>query len=231
MTHLDIKRDLLPLKDHLFRLALRIVTDRPEAEDIVQDVLVKIWEMRDTPTFREIQHLETYALTMTRNMALDHLEQQRLRYIPLYGRTQEGDEGYEAEQEQLKAAAKQQAEELLEQWKSGGATEDFFAQLANENSSDSGSNTNGGLYEQVAPGDMVAEFNDWCFDASRKAGDTGIVETSYGYHVMYFVGTDLPCWQVEVRKALTQQDYNTWYEEKTAGYTAEQSSFGVQFVG
>ena len=97
MINLDIKRDLLPLKTPLFRLALRITLDRPEAEDIVQDVLVKIWEMRDTPTFREIQHLETYALTMTRNMALDRLEQQRLRYIPLYGRTQEGDEGYEAQ--------------------------------------------------------------------------------------------------------------------------------------
>ena len=34
---------------------------------------------------------------------------------------------------------------------------------------------------------MVEEFNDWCFDAARKPGDTGIVETPYGYHVMYFV--------------------------------------------
>ena len=35
---------------------------------------------------------------------------------------------------------------------------------------------------------MVQAFNDWCFDASRKTGDTAIVETEYGYHVMYFVG-------------------------------------------
>lgn len=98
MTHLDIKRDLLPLKDSLFRLALRIVPDRPEAEDIVQDVMVKIWEMRHTAAFREIKHLETYALTMTRNMALDRQEQRRLRYIPLYGRTKEdGDDGGEAQ--------------------------------------------------------------------------------------------------------------------------------------
>ena len=48
MINLDIKRDLLPLKTPLFRLALRITLDRPEAEDIVQDVLVKIWEMRHT---------------------------------------------------------------------------------------------------------------------------------------------------------------------------------------
>ena len=150
---------------------------------------------------------------------------------PETGKLAEGDEGYEAEQEQLKAAAKQQAEELLEQWKSGGATEDFFAQLANENSSDGGSNTNGGLYEQVAPGQMVAAFNDWCFDASRKPGDTGIVETTYGYHVMYFVGTDLPYWQVQVRDALSEKDYTAWYTEKTDGHSAEQNSFGVQFVG
>ena len=150
---------------------------------------------------------------------------------PETGELSEGDEGYEDEQTQLKADAKQKAEDLLAQWKAGDATEDSFAQLANENSSDGGSNTNGGLYEQVAPGDMVTEFNDWCFDASRKSGDTGIVETTYGYHVMYFVGTDLPYWQVQVRDALVENDYTAWYTEKTDGYTAEQSSFGVQFVG
>ena len=150
---------------------------------------------------------------------------------PETGELSEGDEGYEDEQTQLKADAKQKAEDLLAQWKAGDATEDSFAQLANENSSDGGSNTNGGLYEQVAPGDMVTEFNDWCFDASRKSGDTGIVETTYGYHVIYFVGTDLPYWQVQVRDALVENDYTAWYTEKTDGYTAEQSSFGVQFVG
>ena len=36
---------------------------------------------------------------------------------------------------------------------------------------------------------MVANFNDWCFDASRQPGDHGIVETEYGYHIMYFSGT------------------------------------------
>ena len=39
------------------------------------------------------------------------------------------------------------------------------------------------------PGQMVTEFNDWCFDESRQPGDTGIVKTSYGYHIMYFSST------------------------------------------
>ena len=83
MINLDIKRDLLPLKTPLFRLALRILLDRPEAEDIVQDVLVKIWEMRDTQAFLEIKNLETYALTMVRNLALDRQAQRQGRHITL----------------------------------------------------------------------------------------------------------------------------------------------------
>ena len=84
-------------------------------------------------------------------------------------------------------ACRQAAEALLEQWRNGEATEDSFAALANEHSEDPGSNTKGGLYEYVYQGDMVDAFNDWCFDASRQPGDTGIVKTSYGYHLMYFV--------------------------------------------
>ena len=85
-----------------------------------------------------------------------------------------------------KDTAKKAAEALLEQWKKGDATEDSFAELANKESDD-GDGTTGGLYEDVYPGRMVTNFNDWCFDEARKAGDTGIVETEYGYHVMYYV--------------------------------------------
>lgn len=60
--------------------------------------------------------------------------------------------------------------------------------MANENSSDPGSNTNGGLYEDVYPGQMVETFNDWCFADGRQPGDYGIVKTDYGYHIIFFVG-------------------------------------------
>lgn len=36
---------------------------------------------------------------------------------------------------------------------------------------------------------MVNSFSAWCFDSSRKAGDTAIVKSDFGYHIMYFVGT------------------------------------------
>ena len=109
------------------------------------------------------------------------------------------------------AAAKKSAEDILAQWKSGEATEDSFATLANENSAD-GDGTTGGLYENVYPGQMVAAFNDWCFDSSRKSGDTGIVETSYGFHVMYFVGnTDLTYRDYQIQNELRSGDLETWH--------------------
>ena len=86
-----------------------------------------------------------------------------------------------------RAAAQTKAQELLDGFLTD-PSETYFAELANENSEDGGSNTNGGLYEDVYPGQMVEPFEAWCFDASRQPGDTGIVETSYGFHVMYYVG-------------------------------------------
>ncbi|MBQ9110792.1 MAG: peptidylprolyl isomerase [Oscillospiraceae bacterium] len=110
------------------------------------------------------------------------------------------------------------AEDALAEWESGEKTEDSFAALAEQYSEDGGSNTNGGLYESVYPGQMVQTFNDWCFDESRKSGDTGIVETEYGVHVMYFSSTGDPLWMQEISGMMVQQSYNDWYTEVSAQY-------------
>ena len=62
------------------------------------------------------------------------------------------------------------------------------------------------------PGQMVTEFNDWCFDADRKPGDTGIIETSYGVHVMYFDSFGKIYRDALVENALRSADYNAWYD-------------------
>ena len=142
-------------------------------------------------------------------------------------------ETYEADLQAAKDAAKAKAEDALAQWKAGDATEDSFAALANELSEDGGSNTNGGLYTKVLKGQMVTEFNDWLFDESRKPGDTGIVfnEGSYtGYHVMYFVGDNVPCWQVQVENALRSSDTETWQKGLTDSAEVVQLS-GMKHVG
>lgn len=112
-----------------------------------------------------------------------------------------------------KAAAKAKAELLLAEWKSGEMTEESFAKLAEENSTDPGSKANGGLYEDIYPGQMVTAFNDWCFDEERKSGDTGLVETEYGYHVMYFVGnSDTLYRDFMVENALRSNDVQAWHD-------------------
>ncbi len=76
----------------------------------------------------------------------------------------------------------------MDEWKVGEATEASFAKLAETYTEDEGSKTTGGLYEGVTPGsNYVEEFLAWAIDMSRKEGDTGIVKTQFGYHIMYFV--------------------------------------------
>lgn len=104
-------------------------------------------------------------------------------------------------------ACRQTAQQILDSWKAGEATEDSFGKLANEKSEDPGSKSNGGLYQYVSQGEMVEEFDAWLFDESRQKGDTGLVKTTYGYHIMYFVHRDAtwirycelnaPIWMVE----------------------------------
>ena len=139
---------------------------------------------------------------------------------------------YQEKLDARKAEQKEAAEAALKKWEDGAKTEDSFAELANELSSDTGSNTNGGLYTEVYKGQMVTEFNDWCFDESRQPGDTGIVynEGSYtGYHVIYFVGTDAPYWQVQVRNAMKNADYTQWNNALVKDITATETS-GMKYL-
>ena len=108
-----------------------------------------------------------------------------------------GTNATDADKAAAELEAQQKAEALLAQWAAGAATAESFAELATANSSDTGSVTTGGLYEDVYPGWAVDEFNDWCFAEGRQVGDTGIVKTDYGFHVMYFESFD----------ALSYRDY------------------------
>ena len=45
---------------------------------------------------------------------------------------------------------------------------------------------------------MVESFNDWIFDEVRQPGDSDIVETEYGYHIMYFVADNEMAWKLDV---------------------------------
>lgn len=141
--------------------------------------------------------------------------------VPYEGGTT-GENGQKTYTDEEKAAAKTKAEELLAQFTSGETTEDAFAALAKENSTDGGSKENGGLYEDVYPGQMVRNFNDWCFDESRKPGDTGIVESDYGVHVMYFVGDSETTYRdYMITNELRSADMAKWEESLAETVTVE----------
>ncbi len=135
--------------------------------------------------------------------------------------------------DEAKAEALTKAEDILTEWKAGDQTEESFAALAEQYSEDSGSNTNGGLYENVAHGQRVEEFDEFCF-AGHKSGDTAIVygdNGSYaGYHVMYYVGEGEQYSDYIARNALLSEDMNQWVDELTEGYEVAYG-FGSRFIG
>lgn len=74
MKKVSFRHDVLPLKDVLYRLALRITQNRADAEDIVQDTLLKVWNRRDT--WAQLDSIEAFSLTVCRNLALDKVKRQ-----------------------------------------------------------------------------------------------------------------------------------------------------------
>lgn len=69
MENISFRTTVLPLSDRLFRLALRITMNRAEAEDVVQDTLLRVWECRGQ--WEQIDNLEAFAIASCRNRALD----------------------------------------------------------------------------------------------------------------------------------------------------------------
>ena len=155
-----------------------------------------------------------------RDEALDY----NVRHILVSEANLELPEGEEASDEQIKA----KADEILAGW---DGTEDGFAKLANEYSQDGGSNTTGGLYENVNKGTMVTEFENWCYEDGRKSGDTGIVKTNYGYHIMYFVGYgDTQYWHQACESELRSAASGEWQQSLIDSVTAEPDEAGMKNI-
>lgn len=121
--------------------------------------------------------------------------------------------------EEALAAARTEAERILTEWKESDMSEDSFAALAEQYSQDPGSSANGGLYENVYKGQMVKDFEDFCFAEERQPGDTGIVfgtNGSYsGYHVMYYVGEGRVYSDMLAENSLISKAMTEWMDSTT----------------
>ena len=127
----------------------------------------------------------------------------------------------DASSEEAWAAAEQTANDLYAQWNTD-PTEEYFITLATENSADTGSLATGGLYEDIYPGQMVPEFNDWCFEESRQPADSAVVKTTYGFHIMYFVSEgDYVYWYMVAENDYKTQVYSERLDEIVAPVVAD----------
>ncbi|MCD8100272.1 MAG: peptidyl-prolyl cis-trans isomerase [Oscillospiraceae bacterium] len=138
----------------------------------------------------------------------------------------EADDDGEYTEEALQAAYDELVE-IYDMWQED-PTEEYFAELADEYSDDS---AEGGLYEEIYKGQMVTEFNDFCF-ADHETGDTGIVlgqSDSYaGYHLIYFVGEGDTYSNVLADEALRSEDFTAYRDELAGTYTVS-TGWAIRF--
>lgn len=107
-------------------------------------------------------------------------------------------------------------QDILIKYLDGDRTEDYFAELAAEYTEDS-NGEDGGIYEDVTLGYMVSEFENWAIEDGRQYGDVGIVETTYGYHIMYYIGSEVTTWEDTIRNDLASAEYETFISELEEG--------------
>ena len=127
-------------------------------------------------------------------------------------------------------AASLLAAEVLSGWENGKADEESFGLLALAYSEDTGSSMNSGLYQNFALGAMTEEFEEWSFDETREVGDTGIVKTNFGYHIMYFCGDGLLKYQADIVDIITQEALADRIDELSEKYSVTVDSDALQDI-
>ena len=182
---------------------------------------IAVFENKTTTTDadgKETTELKGYYVVRFESMTKNEYEMSDVRHLLVAFGNEDGEEVTD----EMKTQAKEEAEKLLKQWKDGEATEDSFSALVATETDDEASAQTGGLYERVyEKSSYVEPFLNWCIAAERKAGDTEIVETEYGYHIMYFVKRHEENYRTytiteELRSAALEKWYNGLMEPVTA---------------
>ena len=121
----------------------------------------------------------------------------------------EGEEHSDNDMAELKA----EADGYLQTWLAGDKTEESFIELVKAHSDDSSAST-GGLFEDIHPkSSYVPSFLNWSIDPDRKAGDAEVIESEYGYHVMYYVGDDEMSYRdFLIRNDMVNADLDAWQQ-------------------
>ena len=186
----------------------------------------------------DIKQTSTSVVYIIKPSRLSKTHPVTIRHILIkpFSETEEDGETTETEAETPTEASKEEwnnalkkAKKIINEYDDGEKTAEAFGELAKDNSADSNA-SEGGIYENVTPNQMVPTFNAWCFDKSRKEGDTDIVKTEYGYHIMYFEGkSDLTVWEYTAQQALASEDGSKAQEKLEKSYTIKQTWLGSRY--
>lgn len=122
----------------------------------------------------------------------------------------EGEDGEVVYTDAEWTACKEAAQKLYDEWLAGDKTEESFAVLAKKHSEDNGSNSMGGLYDNLTAdlgetAKLDKAFVDWYVDENRKPGDHALIKTELGYHIMYFVESE-DQWKSASRDGLMKEE-------------------------
>ncbi|MBQ9517516.1 MAG: peptidylprolyl isomerase [Eubacterium sp.] len=179
-------------------------------------------KVNQTTTFTDADNAVVYILLKMSEPSLKDDETYSVRHILIKPESDEkSDESSKSTPKYTKeqwAAAKKKADKILKEYKKGDKKELNFAFLAEKYSDDTESTSKGssgmygGLYEGVTLGQMVQSFEKWATDKSRKYGDTGIVKSDFGYHIMYFV-EDVPYYYHECAEAVINDKGDDFVKE------------------
>lgn len=157
---------------------------------------------------------------------------QNMRHILIEDVSETDEDGSTVYTDEADEAARTRIEEIQAEYEAD-PTEDHFAELAHEYSEDAGSNENGGLYEDIYRGQMVANIDEFLFDDSRAPGDVAVLsgrnDVYQGWHLVYYVGEGEVYKDYLAENAMQTADYEQYIENLTVPYPASTGA-GLRFA-
>ncbi len=192
-----------------------VKSDNSFPKDGVEWLFNDATKVNATKVVTDAENSVVYIIIKLSDASLSDQETYSVRHILI---TPEADENADTDKDgnvkytkKAWAAAEKKAKKILKEFNGGDKKEITFAELAEQYSSDTESTSKGqsglygGLYEGVELGKMVPSFEKWATDKSRKYGDTGIVKSDYGYHIIFFI-VDEPYYVHECKSAVTSEN-------------------------
>ncbi len=123
-------------------------------------------------------------------------------------------------------------QEILDEWKSGEATEASFAELSDKYNDPAVTDAQGGLYEEMQVSYLAAELGDWFGDSSRVKGDTAVISPegdTYSY-VVYYVGANREEWIVNIENTLRSSRASEYADKLAESITVEDKKGNLNYL-